>query len=149
MGSHSVLQGMDRIHAWIHDRHFSVKRSWAVLRVMLLTWWVKPGIKPESPALQVVSLLGLTCGSTGKESACSARDLGLIPGLRRSPGGEKGYPLQYFGQENSMDCIIHGVTKSRTRLSDWLSLSLCLLSESPGKPTELGYIKASRRVPDI
>ena len=33
---------MDRIHAWIHDRRFSVKRSWAVLRVMLLTWWVKP-----------------------------------------------------------------------------------------------------------
>ena len=44
---------------------------------------------------------------------------GLIPGLERSPGEGKGYPLQYFGLENSMDCIIHGVTKSRTRLSDF------------------------------
>jgi len=35
--------------------------------------------------------------SAGKESACSAGDLGFIPGLGRSPGGRKGYPLQYFG----------------------------------------------------
>ena len=44
---------------------------------------------------------------------------GLIPGLERSPGEGKGYPLQYSGLENSMDCIIHGVTKSQTRLSDF------------------------------
>ena len=37
-----------------------------------------------------------TCGSAGKESACNAGDLGSIPGLGRSPGEEKGYPLQYF-----------------------------------------------------
>ena len=43
------------------------------------------------------------CGSVGKESACNAGDLGLIPGLRRSPGEQKGYPLQYSGLENSMD----------------------------------------------
>ena len=43
------------------------------------------------------------CGSAGKESACNARDLGLIPGLGRSLGEEKGYPLQYSGLENSMD----------------------------------------------
>ena len=49
-----------------------------------------------------------------KESACNVRDLGLIPGLGRSPGEGKGYPLQYSGLENSMDCIVHGVTKSRT-----------------------------------
>ena len=42
-----------------------------------------------------------------------------IPGLGRSPGEGKGYPLQYFGLENSMDCIVHGVTKSRTQLSDF------------------------------
>ena len=53
-------------------------------------------------------------GSAGKESACSAADLGLIPGLGRSPGEGKGYPLQYSGLENSMDCILHGVTESCT-----------------------------------
>ena len=41
------------------------------------------------------------------------------PGLGRSPGEGKGYPLQYSGLENSMDCIVHGVTKSQTRLSDF------------------------------
>ena len=46
-------------------------------------------------------------------------DLGLIPGLRRSPGEGKDYPLQYSGLENSMDCIVHRVTKSQTRLSDF------------------------------
>ena len=40
--------------------------------------------------------------------------LGLIPGLGRSPGERKGYPLQYSGLENAMDCIVHGVAKSQT-----------------------------------
>ena len=56
----------------------------------------------------------LSCGSAGKESACSEGDLGSIPGVGRSPGEGKGDPLQYSGLENSMDCIIHGVAKSRT-----------------------------------
>ena len=47
-----------------------------------------------------------------KESACNAGDLGLIPGLGRSPGEGKGYPLQYSGLENSMGCMVCGVTKS-------------------------------------
>jgi len=42
-------------------------------------------------------------GSTGEESTCNEGDPGLIPGLGRSPGGGKGYPLQYSGLENSMD----------------------------------------------
>ena len=42
-------------------------------------------------------------GSDSKESACNAGDLGSIPGLGRPPGEENGYPLQYFGLENSMD----------------------------------------------
>ena len=46
------------------------------------------------------------------------RDLASVPGLERSPGEGKGYPLQYSGLENSIDCLVHGVTKSRTRLSD-------------------------------
>ena len=41
-------------------------------------------------------------------------DLGLIPGLERSPGEGKGYPLQFSGLENSMECLVHGVTKSWT-----------------------------------
>ena len=58
-----------------------------------------------------------TCGLAGKVSACNVGDLGLNPGLGRSPGEGKGYPLQYSGLENSIDCIVHGVAKSRTRLS--------------------------------
>ena len=64
-------------------------------------------------------MIGFLDGSDGKESACNAEDLGLIPGLGGSPGEEKGYSLQYSGLENSMECIIHGVTKSRTQLSDF------------------------------
>ena len=62
---------------------------------------------------------GFPCGSAGKESACNAGNLGLIPGLGRSPGEGKGYPLQYSGLENSMDWIVHAVPKSRIRLSDF------------------------------
>ena len=58
--------------------------------------------------------LGFPCGSAGKESACNAEDLRSIPGLERSPGEGKDYPLQYFGLENSMDCIVHEVAKSQT-----------------------------------
>ena len=61
--------------------------------------------------------LSIPSGSAGKESTCNAGDLGSILGLGRSPGKGKGYPLQYSGLENAMDCIVHGVTKSRTRLS--------------------------------
>ena len=57
--------------------------------------------------------LDLPSGSVGKESTCNVGDLGLIPGLGRSPGEGKGYPLQYSGLENSMGCIVHGVGKSR------------------------------------
>ena len=56
---------------------------------------------------------GFPCGSASKESDFNAEDLGLIPGLGRSPGEGKGYPLQYSGLENSMDCIVHGITNSR------------------------------------
>ena len=58
------------------------------------------------------SILGLPCGSAGKESTCNVGDLGSIPGLGRSPGEGKGYLLQYSGLENSR--IVHGVAKSRT-----------------------------------
>ena len=54
------------------------------------------------------------CGSAGKESTCNVGDLGLIPGLGRTPGEGKGYPLQYSGLENFMDCIVHGVANGQT-----------------------------------
>ena len=63
-------------------------------------------------------------GSASKESACNAGDLGSILGLGRSPGEEKDYPLQYSGLKNPMDCIVHVVTKSCTRLSDFQSINL-------------------------
>ena len=47
----------------------------------------------------------------------NVRDMGLIPGFGRSPGEGKGYPFQYSRLENSMDYIVHGVAKSRARLS--------------------------------
>ena len=48
----------------------------------------------------------------------NAGDLGSIPGLGKSPGERKGYPLQYSGLENSMECKVHGVAKSRTQPSN-------------------------------
>ena len=80
---------------------------------------------------------GFPCVLAGKESACNVGDLGSIHGLGRSPEERKGYPLQYPGLENSMDCIVHGVTKRRTQLSDFRFTShgsrftLYLLEPSP------------------
>ena len=64
----------------------------------------------------ILLYLYVPCGSAGKESTCNVGELGLIPGLGRSPGEGKGYPLQYSGLEKSMD---YTVTKSRTRLDDF------------------------------
>ena len=58
--------------------------------------------------------LAFSCGSAAKESACSVGDLGLIPGLGRSPGEGKNCQLQYSGLEDSTECIVHGVKKSQT-----------------------------------
>ena len=58
-------------------------------------------------------------GSVGKESACNVGDLGPIPGFGRSPGKGNSYPLRYSGLEDSMDCTVHGVTKSQTRPNDF------------------------------
>ena len=61
--------------------------------------------------------LGFPDDSADKESSCNVENLRLIPGLGRSPGEKNSYPLQYSGLENSMLCIVHGVTKSQTRVS--------------------------------
>ena len=52
-------------------------------------------------------------GSADKEFACNVGDLDLIPELGKSPGEGKGYSLEYFSLENSIDCIVHGAAKSR------------------------------------
>ena len=78
---------------------FSVN-GWGCVPSLLFTWGQ--------------TMVDLPGGSDGKASAYSAGDLGSIPGLRRSPGEGKGYPLQYFGLENSIDYIVHGVAKSQT-----------------------------------
>ena len=72
----------------------------------------KPGSSSLAPphrwnaVLKMVLVSAEYCfpgGSKGQESACSAGDLGLMPGLGRSPGEGNGYSLQYSGLENSMD----------------------------------------------
>ena len=72
--------------------------------------------------------MGFPGGSEVKNlvaNAGEAIDKGSIPGLGRTPGEGKSYPLQYSGLENSRDCIVRGVMKSQTRLSNSV-LSLCV-----------------------
>ena len=73
--------------------------------------------------MQVITFAYDSSGSDGKESAYNAGDPGLIPGSGRSPGEGNGNPLQYSCLENPMDrgawpATIHGISKSRTQLSD-------------------------------
>ena len=86
--------------------HLQCRRPW-------FNYWVGK-IHWRKDRLPSPVFSGFPCGSAGKESACKAGDLGSIPGLGRSPGEEKGYPLQYSGLENSMDYAVHGVAKSQT-----------------------------------
>ena len=69
--------------------------------------------------------MGFPDSSVDKESACNAGDPNLIPGLGRSPGEGKGYPLQYSGLENSMGCTVHGVAKRWTRLTAFTARMSC------------------------
>ena len=96
------------------------RRSWFDSWVRKICW--------RRDRLPSPVFLGFPCGSAGKESACNAGDLGLIPGLGRSPGEGNGHPVQYSGLENSMDCIAHGVSKSETQLSlhSLLKLKTCI-----------------------
>ena len=69
---------------------------------------------PSSIRHNNLSFGGFLVAQLIKESTCNVGELDLIPGLGRYPGEEKGYPLQYSGQENFKDCIVHGITKSQT-----------------------------------
>ena len=62
---------------------------------------------------------GFPSSSAGKKSTCNAGDLGLIPGLRRPPGEGKDHPLRHSGLDSSLDCIVHGVARNGTQLSDF------------------------------
>ena len=106
--------------------HLQYRRPWFDSWVRKICW---------RDRLPTPVFLGFPCGSASKESACNAGDLGLIPGLGRSPGERKDYPLQYSGLENSMDCIVHGVAKSQTGLSDFHFTSLHSFSNSYSKPS--------------
>ena len=107
----------------------SKARIWQVsLNILLL---IKESIfylllysQPEIFIVESGKFGGFPDISAGKESTCNAGGLGSIPGLRRSPGEGKGYPLQYSGLENSTDCTVHGITESQTRLSDFHFTSL-------------------------
>ena len=92
-------------------------------------WVRKIRWRRERPPTPV--FLGFPGGSAGKESACNVGALGSIPGLGRSPGEGNGCPLQYPGLENSMDCAVCGVAKSRTRLSNFHFPIQLLLTSSP------------------
>ena len=92
---------------------------------------------------------GFPGGSDGKASACNVGDLGSTPGSGRSPGEGNGNPLQYSCLENSMDggawwATVHGVTKNRTRLSNFTSLHF--LPENSPRPCHLYYSKSRHRI---
>ena len=91
----------------------------------LQTFWVRTFILTRSPEC---SFLG---GLAGKESTCNAGVLGSTPGLGRSPVEGNGYPL-HSGLENSMNCIVQGITKSRTRLSDFHFQNVLCVHDSWG-----------------
>ena len=85
--------------------------------------WAKLAILfPNSLCTTLYLVRGFPGSLAGKEFACSAGDHRSIPWLGRFPGEGIGYPLQYSGLENFMDCIVHGVAKSQTWLSDFHSL---------------------------
>ena len=88
-------------------------------------------------------LQGFPCGSAGKESTCNVGDLNPIPGLGRSPGEGKGYPLRYSGLGNSMDCgppgsSVHWI--SQARILEWVSIPFSRGSSQPRDRTHISCI---------
>ena len=79
----------------------TLQSFWPTLLFVQFNFWVGK-IHRRKTRLPTPVFLGFLCGSSGKESACNVRDLGLIPGLGRSPReGKGGYPLQDPGLDNS------------------------------------------------
>ena len=142
---------------------YPLQYSWASLVAQLVknlpamreTWvrslgWEDPLEKGRlpTPVFQPGEFHGLysVAESDTTERLSNAGDAGSIPWLGRSPGERKGYPRQYSDLENSMDCIVHGVTKSRTRLRDFhfhlLSGRLLLISQPCGR-SQAGVVSAT------
>ena len=102
-----------------------------------LVWGTGRGNEVEGKAgarfYYLVGPVSFSCGSIGKESACNAGDLGLIPGLGRFPGEVKGYPFQYSGLENSIDYSpwVHKESDTTERLS--------LLAKNPTHTSAFTY----------
>ena len=84
-------------------------------------------------------------------------DLGSISGLGRSPGEGKGHPLQYCSLENSTDCIVLGVAKSRIQLSDFhfhkipkpKMICFILFNHKPQKVTAIGRMSENLFCPEV
>ena len=122
---HGILQA--RILEWVamsSSRVSSQSRYWTCVSCIFCVesrfFTAEPPGKPPKHILLCIWITrGFPCGSAGKAPACNAGDLGFIPELGRFPGEGNGYPLQYSGLENCVDCIIYGVTTSWTQLSDW------------------------------
>ena len=108
--------GKDKIGVWL-PRQLSWQRIRMQFRRPWFNSWVRKICWRRNRLLTPV-FLGFPGGSPGKESICNMGDLGSIPVLGRPTGEGNGYPLQYSGLENSIDCKVHRVAKSRTRLRD-------------------------------
>ena len=107
---HGILREGDSLVAQLLRIHLQCRRP-------RFNSWVRK-IHWRRDRLPTPVFLGFACGSASKESACNVRELGSVPGLGRTPGERKGYPLQ-VGLEGSMDYPVHSVTKSWTRLSNF------------------------------
>ena len=89
-----------------------------------IVWFLVRKIRWRRDRLPIPVFLGFPCGSPSKESTCKAGDLGSMPGLGRSPGEGKGYPLQYSSLENSMD--YSPWSSKESDMKEWLSLFFIL-----------------------
>ena len=114
------------IHTYVYTHAYTIEYYSAIKRDGIVSFaevWMDLATVAEWSQREknkyITHIWGFPRGSSGKESACNVRHLGSIPGLGSSPGEGKGYPLQYTGLENSKECIVHGVAKSRTPLSDF------------------------------
>ena len=134
---HSVSKSRTQLSNFTFTFHFHALQKEMATHSSVLAWripgmWEPGGLPPcqvaqsrtqlkrlSSSSSSIHEKPGVPCGSAGKECACDAGDLVLTPGWGRSPGEAKGYLLQYSGLENSMGCIIYGVAKSWTQLSDF------------------------------
>ena len=122
--------------------NYSLKFSWEI--------WISR--RNSRFNLKDASAVGLPLLLSCKESTCNAGDLGATSGLGISPGEGKGYPLQYSGLENSVDCLVHELAKSQTRLSIFHFLHFSAVSREththrkrPFKTeARLGYITFSK-----